>query len=60
MLYGLNGAVTINGKPYNGNMPAWKGQLSNADIANVATFIRSSWGNKGSAVTEADVAKVKK
>jgi mono/diheme cytochrome c family protein len=41
-------------------MPPWKGQLSNADIANVITYIRTSWGNKGSAVTEADVAKVTK
>ena len=60
LLYGLNGALTVNGKPYNGVMPPWKGQLSNADIANVVTYIRSAWGNKGSAVTEADVAKVQK
>ena len=60
LLYGLNGAITVGGKPYNGVMPPWKGQLSNADIANVITYIRSSWGNKASAVTEADVAKVTK
>jgi ubiquinol-cytochrome c reductase cytochrome b subunit len=60
LLYGLNGPITVLGKPYNGQMPAWKGQLSNADIAAVVTYIRSSWGNKGSAVTEGDVAKVTK
>ena len=59
LLYGLNGAITVGGKPYNGVMPPWKGQLSNADIANVITYIRSSWGNKASAVTEAQVAKGK-
>ena len=41
-------------------MPAWKGQLKNADIAAVATYIRSSWGNKASPVTEAEVAGVPK
>jgi cbb3-type cytochrome c oxidase subunit III len=37
-------------------MPTWKGQLSNADIAAVATYVRSAWGNKASAVTEQEVA----
>jgi mono/diheme cytochrome c family protein len=41
-------------------MPAWKGQLSNAEIAAVITYIRSSWGNKASAVTEAQVAALAK
>lgn len=45
-----------NGK---GMMPAWKSQLSNGEIAAVATYIRSAWGNKAGAVTEAQVEKVK-
>jgi cbb3-type cytochrome c oxidase subunit III len=53
---GRSGALTVNGKAYNGTMPTWKGQLSNADIAAVATFVRMSWGNKASGVTEAQVA----
>jgi mono/diheme cytochrome c family protein len=52
---GLTGATTINGKAYNGAMPAWKGKLSNAEIADVITYIRSSWGNNAGAVTEAQV-----
>ncbi len=59
LLYGLQGKA-IDGKSYGAQMPAWKGQLSNADIAAVITYIRSSWGNKSSAITEADVAKVPK
>lgn len=59
LLYGLQGKQ-IDGKTYAAQMPAWKGQLSNADIAGVITYIRSTWGNKGSAVTEADVGKVPK
>jgi mono/diheme cytochrome c family protein len=56
--YGLNGKVTVAGKDFNGMMPAWGQQLSNAQIASVITYVRASWGNKASAVTEADVAGV--
>ncbi len=54
--YGLVGKIKVNGADYNGQMPAWKGQLKDAEIAAVITYIRNSWGNKGSAVTAADVA----
>ncbi len=53
---GLTGAVKVNGKSYNGTMPAWKGILSNADLTGVITYIRSSWGNKASAVTSTQVS----
>lgn len=59
VLHGLNGQITVNGKSYNGSMPAWKGQLSNAEVAAVITYVRTSWGNKGSKVSEKDVAAVK-
>jgi mono/diheme cytochrome c family protein len=54
---GRSGPLTVNGKTYNGKMPTWNGQLSNADIAAVATYVRSSWGNKASGVTEQQVAE---
>jgi cbb3-type cytochrome c oxidase subunit III len=53
---GRTGPLTVNGATYNGKMPTWKGQLSNADIAAVATFVRSAWGNSASGVTEQQVA----
>jgi mono/diheme cytochrome c family protein len=53
---GLTGKVVVNGTTYNGQMPAWKGTLSNTDIANVITYIRSSWGNHAAAVTESEVS----
>ena len=56
--YGLNGKIMVAGGNYNGMMPAWGQQLSNADIASVLTYVRSSWGNKASAVTESAVAAV--
>ncbi len=60
VLYGLNRAITVNGKPYKGTMPPWKGTLSNADVADVVTYIRAAWGNKATPVSPADVAEVAK
>jgi ubiquinol-cytochrome c reductase cytochrome b subunit len=57
VLGGLHGAITVGGQSYNGQMPAWKGTLTNKQIADVITYIRGSLGsNKASAVTEAQVA----
>lgn len=53
---GRSGPLTVAGKTYNGTMPTWKGQLSNPDIAAVATYIRSSWGNNAPGVTEQQIA----
>jgi len=39
-------------------MPAWAGQLSDADIAAVMTYLRSAWGNKASPVTEGQASSV--
>ena len=55
LLNGLHGEIVVNGQKFNGVMPAWKASLSKKDIADVATYIRSSWGNKASAVKEADI-----
>lgn len=56
---GLHGVITVNGKTYNGQMPSWKTQLKPEDIASVVSYIRSSWGNKASAVTVSQVNAVK-
>jgi cbb3-type cytochrome c oxidase subunit III len=53
---GRTGPLTVNGKTFNGQMPTWKGQLTDADIAAVATYVRSAWGNNASPVTEQQVA----
>jgi ubiquinol-cytochrome c reductase cytochrome b subunit len=60
VLGGLHGSITVNGQTYNGQMPPWKGTLTNKQIADVITYIRGSLGNnKASAVTEAQVAGYK-
>lgn len=58
--YGLTGKITAVGKNYDGMMPAWSPQLADADIASILTYVRSSWGNKGTPITTADVTAVSK
>lgn len=41
-------------------MPAFKERLSDAEVADVLSFVRRSWGNQAPAVTPAMVAKVRK
>jgi ubiquinol-cytochrome c reductase cytochrome b subunit len=60
VLYGRTGPLSVKGTTYNGTMPPWKGTLSNADVANVLTFVRGSWGNHGTPVSAADVGNVAK
>lgn len=55
---GRTGPLTVNGKTFNNQMPTWKGQLTDASIAAVATYIRSAWGNNASPVTEEEVAAI--
>jgi nitrite reductase (NO-forming) len=58
-LNGLNGKVTVNGKVYDSVMPPMS-QLTDDEIANILTYVRNSWGNKGEAVTKEEVAAVRK
>lgn len=46
LLKGIAGPLTVKGQNYNGLMPAWE-SLNDKQIAGVITFIRQSWGNKG-------------
>jgi cbb3-type cytochrome c oxidase subunit III len=55
---GRTGPITVNSKTFNSQMPTWKGQLTDASIAAVATYIRSAWGNSASPVTEEQVAGI--
>ena len=58
LLNGLNEEVEINGSTYSNPMPAHD-FLSDEDIANVLTYVRSSFTNKASAVTQAEVKKLR-
>lgn len=58
VLQGLSGEVVVNGVTYNNVMPAMS-HLSDADIANIATFVHGSWGNTPREVSAAEVAEVR-
>jgi cytochrome c6 len=42
-----------------GGMPDFSASLSDADIARVLTYARSSWGNQAGAVPDAEVASLR-
>jgi mono/diheme cytochrome c family protein len=57
-LHGFQGQIERNGKTYNGVMAAWS-QLTDQEIAEVLSFVRSSWGNSAAAVTPDEVKAVR-
>lgn len=59
LLQGLEGPMTVQGKPYNGVMPAWGSKLSDTQIASVLTYIRGSWGNATAAIAPQRVQEVR-
>ena len=59
ILHGLTGPVEVAGETFSGAMPGWGPVLEDKDIAAVATYIRSSWGNKAAPVTAAKVTSIR-
>ena len=55
VLHGLQGR-NVGGVVYSSPMPAFGDTLSDADIANIIDYERSSWGNHGTPVTAERVA----
>ncbi len=55
LLNGLSDEIVVNGETYNGVMPSLR--LSDEDIANVLSYVYSSWGNSGAVVTPREVAR---
>jgi len=58
-LTGLTGPLTVQGKDWNLSMAPMGAALSDADLANVLTYIRGSWGNNAGPVTADDVKSVR-
>ena len=59
ILNGMSGELTINGTTYGGMMPPWGAFLDDQQVADVLTYIRTSFGNEAPAVTPEEVAKVR-
>ena len=60
ILNGMQGETKVKGTVYSGAMPPWKTFLSDEEVADVLTYIRTSWSNEASAVTQQEVASVRK
>ena len=58
VLNGLNGPIEVNGKNYNGTMPPM-GHLKDEEIAEILSYIMSSWGNAAMTLSASDVAAVR-
>jgi nitrite reductase (NO-forming) len=58
VLNGLTGPVKVNNATYNSVMPPMS-QLNDDEIANILTFVRNEWGNKGDAVSAVEVKQVR-
>lgn len=59
VLKGMNEEVEINGNYFSNTMPP-QTFLKDQEIADVLTYVRSSFGNKATAVSEAEVKAVRK
>jgi mono/diheme cytochrome c family protein len=57
----LHGATMPPGRdaPTQFSMPAFRERLNNQQIADILTFVRSSWGNRGGAVTANQVSDLR-
>ena len=58
ILQGLMGPITVGGTTYNSMMPPVAG-VSDGDIADVLTYVRQSFGNKGNPVSADQVKAVR-
>ncbi|CAM3564062.1 alcohol dehydrogenase [Rouxiella silvae] len=52
--------VDTQAAPTAPGMPSFAGSMSDADVANVLTYIRNSWGNSAAAVSSSDVKNMRK
>ena len=58
VLNGLNGPLQDNGENYNATMPPM-GHLKDEEIADILSYVRSSWSNAANPVSAAEVAAVR-
>ncbi|MCL6275098.1 PQQ-dependent sugar dehydrogenase [Muricauda sp. 2012CJ35-5] len=58
MLEGMEGSIQVHGETYNGVMPQHS-FLSDKDIAEVLTYIRTNFGNKASAISTDEVKSIR-
>lgn len=60
LLKGIQGPLEVDGKQFNGAMPAWESSLTDKKLAAVASYVRAEWGNDLPEISEAKVAAARK
>ena len=58
VLHGIKGKLEVKGEVYNSIMPP-QANLTNQQIADVLSFVRSNFGNNAGAITPEEVQKVR-
>jgi mono/diheme cytochrome c family protein len=59
LLHGVTGKLTVKDVAYNGQMPAFKDKLNDAEIAAVLDYVRVNFGNSAGKIS-ADVVKAER
>jgi len=57
LLHGIDGPISVRGADYDGRMPRFGEVLTDAEIAAVVSYVRSTWGNAAPPVEAAFVAE---
>jgi len=60
LLHGLQGEIQVNGKTFNGVMPAHKAFLDDHAVASILTYVQRRFNKMNTPVTTEAVAKVRK
>lgn len=59
VLHGLQGPIEVNEQRYNGVMPAFGGRLSDPEVAELLTFLRTSLNKDSSPITAEKVGEIR-
>jgi mono/diheme cytochrome c family protein len=61
VLKGLTGPVTVKGQQFGSAvMQPWEKTLNDQKVADVLTYVRQEWGNKGGAIAKEQIAALRK
>lgn len=60
VLHGLQGRIQVSDRSYSGLMPAFGTRLSDEEVAQLLTYVRSSWGNSAPEVATEEVREVRR
>lgn len=59
IMYGLQGEIKVNGKTYNGLMPAHGGFLDDHAIASIATYVKKRFNKENTSITSQEVTDIR-